>query len=64
MPEPTLVTVRVYCAFIVEKLAVTFLAAFMVTVQVPMPLHPPPLHPVKLDPLWAVAVRVTEITDE
>jgi hypothetical protein len=41
------------------KSAVTEPAAFIVTAQVPVPLHPPPLQPVKLDPLDADAVKVT-----
>jgi len=38
--------------------AVTFVAVFIVTAQVPVPLHPP-LQPVKVEPEAAVAVSVT-----
>ena len=41
------------------KVAVTFCAAVIVTVQVPVPLHPPPLQPVKVEPPEGVAVSVT-----
>jgi hypothetical protein len=36
-------------------------AAFIVTVQVPVPEQPPPLQPLKVDPLAALAVRVTTV---
>jgi hypothetical protein len=41
------------------NVAVTVIAAFIVTVHVPVPLQPPPLHPKKLLPDPAVAVNVT-----
>ena len=41
------------------KLAVTLLAASMLTVQVLVPLQAP-LQPVKVEPLAVVAMRVTE----
>ena len=42
------------------KVAVTEVTAFMVTVQVPVPEHPPPLQPgVKVEPAEAVAVKIT-----
>jgi hypothetical protein len=44
-----------------EKVAVTVVAAFTVTVQGPVPLQPPPLKPVNVDPGSAAAVRVTEV---
>ena len=39
--------------------AVTFCAALMVTVQEPVPEHPPPVQPVKVDPPLGAAVSVT-----
>jgi len=46
---------------LVLNVAVTFCAAFIVTVQVPVPLQPAPLHPAKVDPSDAVAVNVTTV---
>jgi hypothetical protein len=43
------------------KVAVILVAAFRVTVQVPVPLHPPPLHPVKREPEAALAVSVMRV---
>jgi hypothetical protein len=40
-------------------LAVTDVAALIVTVQLPVPEQPPPLQPVKVDPAAGVAVSVT-----
>jgi hypothetical protein len=40
------------------KLAVTLVAAFIVTVQEPVPVHAP-LQPVKVEPFAGVADRVT-----
>jgi len=34
----------------------------IVTVQVPVPVHPPPLQPVKVEPLSAVADKVTAVS--
>ena len=42
------------------KLAVTDLAAFIVTVQVPVPEQAPP-QPVKAEPMDSVAVSVTDV---
>ena len=38
----------------------TFCAAFVVTVQLPVPVHAP-LQPVKVEPEAAAAVRVTDV---
>jgi len=43
------------------KVAVTVVAALRVTVQVPVPLHPPPLQPVKVEPAASAAVSVTAV---
>jgi len=58
-PHPAKLTVRVTdCGL---KVAVTVVEAVSVTVQVPVPLHPPPLHPLKVDPVAAVAARATAV---
>ena len=57
VPVPLLVTVKAQLTSV--KVAVTDCAAFMVTVQVPVPLQPPPLQPVKVEPPEGVAVSVT-----
>lgn len=41
------------------KFAVTDLSSSIVTVQVPVPEHPPMLQPVKVESVDAVAVKVT-----
>lgn len=43
------------------NVAVTVLAAFMVTAHDPMPEHPPPDHPAKELLVSGVAVRVTTV---
>ena len=45
------------------KVAVTDVAAVIVTVQVPVPEHPPPDQPEKVDPLVAEAAKVTDFPD-
>jgi hypothetical protein len=41
------------------NVAVTDWAAFIVTTQLPIPLHAAPLQPVNADPLAGAAVNVT-----
>src|SRR5882672_12496378 len=59
VPVPDLLTVSVKdcCA----KVAVTEVAALIVTVQVPVPEQPPPFQRVKVEPAAGVAVRVTAV---
>ena len=61
IPVPGFVTVKLYTGI---KVAVTVaVAEFIVTVQVPVPEHPPPDQPEKVDPLAAKAVKVTDFPD-
>jgi hypothetical protein len=55
-PEPSFATVSVYSA---AKVAVTLLAAFIVTTHVPVPEQPAPDQPVKREPELAFAATVT-----
>src|SRR2546426_4417964 len=57
--EPREVTVNVTETG--ANVAVTVVAALTVTVQAPVPLHPPPLHPANTDPPTAVAVSETVV---
>src|SRR5437773_5218896 len=58
-PAPALVSVRVKdCT---ANVAVTEVAAFIVTMQVPVPEQPPPLQPVKVELASGVAVKVTAV---
>jgi hypothetical protein len=41
------------------KVAATDFSAVIVTVQVPLPEHPPPDQPEKVDPLFGKAAKVT-----
>ena len=60
LPDPVLLTESVkVCGR--SNVAVTEVAAFMVTVQVPVPEQPAPLQPEKLDPPAAAAVSVTTV---
>ena len=62
LPVPVLLTVRVWLCR--SKLAVTVVAVFMVTVQVPAaPEQPPPLQAVKVDPPAALTVSVTGVPE-
>jgi hypothetical protein len=68
-PVSDFVTVNLYAvgatvaATVVLKVATTVVAAFIVTVQVPVPEHPPPDQPEKVDPLSAEAARVTDVPE-
>lgn len=57
VPVPVFDIVRTYVFSV--KVAVTDLAAFIITIHEPVPVHPEPLHPVKVEPVAGVAVRVT-----
>ena len=59
LPAPALLTVSVVVAR--ANVAVTVVAAVIVTVHVPVPPHPPPLQPVKIEPASGVAVRLTVV---
>jgi len=59
LPAPVLLTERVKESPDVKS-AETALAAFMVSVQVSVPVHPP-LQPVKMEPADGDAVRVTTV---
>ncbi len=60
VPVPANVTESAKVVTDVLKVAVTALAALMVTLQVPVPLQAP-LQPAKVDPADAVAVKVTSV---
>jgi hypothetical protein len=45
-------------AELLVNVAITDLAASIVTTHVPVPEHPLPLHPVKVEPAAAVATRL------
>ena len=60
-PVPDFVTAKLYTD--VAKVAVTDFAAVIVTVQVPVPEQPPPDQPEKVDPLFAKAVKATDVPD-
>jgi len=57
--EPRVPTVNV--TVLSANVAMTVVAALTVTVQVPVPLHPPPLHPANTDPAAAMAVSITVV---
>jgi hypothetical protein len=56
-PVPASATVRVSVTAV--KVADTLSAALIVTLQVPVPLHPAPLHPPKVEPEAGAAVSTT-----
>ncbi len=62
VPVPFLVTFSVQYVPppVVLNVAVTVLAASIVTVHVPVPEHPPPLHPANVE-APGVAVSVTDV---
>jgi hypothetical protein len=59
LPDPVLLTDSVNVCTL--KVAVTDVAAFMVTEHVPVPEHPPPLQPANVDPPAGDAVSVTAV---
>src|SRR5437762_13524278 len=59
LPVPAVVTVSAKLGRL--KVAVTVVAAESVTVQAPVPEHPPPVQPVKVEPATVVAVNVTAV---
>lgn len=59
VPLPLLLTLKVKGEL---NVAVTVLSESIVTVQEPVPEHPPPDHPSKVEPDAAVAVRVTVVS--
>ena len=61
MPVPVPARVTVSGKLCSVNVAVTVVAAVMVTAQLSLPLHPPPLQPAKTDPAAAVAVSVTVV---
>jgi len=59
LPVPALLTVRVKVCGV--KVAVTVVAPETVTVQAPVPVHPPPLQPAKVELTFGVAASVTTV---
>ena len=60
LPEPVLLTERVK-VWGRSNVAVTVVAALMVTEHVPVPEQPPPLQPANVDPPAGAAVSVTTV---
>jgi phage tail protein X len=61
VPDPAPARLTVSAKDWRAKFAVTDVAAFIVTVQVPVPEHPPPVQPVNAAPAEGVAVSVTAV---
>ena len=61
VPVPVLLTVKVKLLVPRAKLAVTVVAAVIVTTQVLVPVQPPPLQPVNVEPAAGVAVNVIAV---
>jgi hypothetical protein len=61
VPDPAPARLTVRAKDWRPKLAVTDVAAFIVTVQVPVPEQPPPVQPVNVAPAEGVAVSVTAV---
>jgi len=59
LPDPVLLTESVNVC--TSKVAVTDVAALIVTEQVPVPEQPPPLQPAKVEPPAGLAVSVTDV---
>jgi hypothetical protein len=62
LPVPASVTVKIkFVEVPAAKLAVTVVACWIVSVQVPVPSQFASVHPVKVDPFVGVAVKVTTV---
>jgi len=61
LPVPALVTVSAMGDCTSVNVAVTDVAALIVTTHVPVPEQPPPLQPLNVDPAADAAVRVTAV---
>ena len=59
LPLPALLTVSANDCSV--NVAVTVFAAFIATVHVPVPVHPPPDQPANVELALGVAVRVTDV---
>jgi hypothetical protein len=60
-PDPAPVRWTVSVADIFPNVALTEIAAFIVTVHAPVPLHPPPDQPLNVEPADGLAVSVTAV---
>src|SRR5262245_15860978 len=61
LPAPALPTPRVNVCWV--KVALTAVAAFMVTLQLLVPEHPPPLQPANAEPPAGLAESVTKVPE-